>query len=227
MKNFIYINDATRKIGRATHASFDEAQLSTPVADPNSNSLALWGALNRNPGTTVPPVDEVLTPPTQFCVFAGESPFLRVATVVIPIKCTFELLGLLLEEDPMYHRNIIADVRQLSSASQVDWQELLQFHTVIQVDATPVFSVKEVITLFSKCDISVQLSVSLIVAPYRPDPKDQQAPPPRRTGSVTHCPPCYPWLGSFGPDTHGHCRERHQHGFRNKAHSPHMFIRPG
>jgi hypothetical protein len=142
MKNCIYINDATRKIGRATHASFDEAQLSTPVADLNSNSLAFWGALNRNPCTTVPPVDEVLTPPTQFCVFAGESPFLRVATVVIPIKCTFESLGLLLEEDPMSHRNIIADVRQLSSASQVDWQELLQFHTVIQVDATPVFSVK-------------------------------------------------------------------------------------
>jgi hypothetical protein len=80
MKNFIYINNATRKIGRATQASFDEAQISTPVADLNSNSLALWGALNRNPGTTAPPVDEILTPPTKCCGFAGESPFLRVAT---------------------------------------------------------------------------------------------------------------------------------------------------
>jgi hypothetical protein len=151
MKNFIYINNAIRKIGRATHASFDEAQLSTPVADLNSNSLALWGALNQNPGTTAPPVDEILTPPTQFCVFAEESPFLRVATVVIPLKCNFDSLGLILEEDPMSHRNIIADVRKFSSVSQVDWQELLQFRTIIQVDATPVFSVKEAIAQFGRC----------------------------------------------------------------------------
>jgi hypothetical protein len=122
MKNFIYINNVTRKIGRATHASFDKAQLSTPVADLNSNSLELWGALNRNPVTTAPPVDEVITPPILFYVFAEESPFLRVATVVIPIKCNFDSLGLILEEDPMSHRNIIADVQKFSSASQVDWQ---------------------------------------------------------------------------------------------------------
>jgi hypothetical protein len=103
MKNFIYINDTTRKIGRATHASFDEAQLSTPVADLKLNSLALWGALNRNPGTSIPPVDEVLAPPTHFCVFTGESPFLRFITVNISIKCTFESLDLMLEEDPMFH----------------------------------------------------------------------------------------------------------------------------
>jgi hypothetical protein len=145
----------------------------------NSNSLAVWGTLNINPGTTITPVDEVLTPPTQFCVFAGESPFLRVATVVISIKCTFESLVMILEEDPMSHIKTIADIRQLSSASQVDWQEVLQFHTVIQVDATPVFSVKEVIAQLSKCDISVQPSVSLIVAPYWPDQNDQQVPPPQ------------------------------------------------
>jgi hypothetical protein len=179
MKNFIYINNATRKIGRPTHASFDEAQLSTPVADLNSNSLALWGALNRNPGITAPPVDEILTPRTQFFVFAGEYPFLRVAAVVIPIKCNFDSLGLILEEDPMSHRNIIADVRKLSSASQVDWQELLQFRTVIQVDANPVFSIKEAIAQFGRCDISVQPSVSLIFAPYRLDPTDQQATSPQ------------------------------------------------
>jgi hypothetical protein len=97
MKNFIVINNFTRKIGRATHTSFDEAQLSTPIADLNSNSLALWGAINRNPGTTAPPVDEIITPPTQFCVFAEETPFLRVPTVVIPIKWNFDLLGLILE----------------------------------------------------------------------------------------------------------------------------------
>jgi hypothetical protein len=76
-------------------------------------------------------------------------------------------------------RNIIADVQQFSSASQVDWQELLQFHTVIQVDADKVFSVTEVLEQLRNCDISVQPSVSLIVAFYRPDPKDQQAPLPQ------------------------------------------------
>jgi hypothetical protein len=96
IKKIIYINDTTQKIGRATHASFDEAQLSTPVTDLNSNSSALWGALNINPGTMIPPVDEVVTPPTQFCVFAGESPFIRVTTVIISIRCSFELLGLML-----------------------------------------------------------------------------------------------------------------------------------
>jgi hypothetical protein len=178
MNNFIYINNATRKIGRATHASFDEAQLSTPVADLNSNSLALWGALNRNRGTTIPPMDEVLILPTQFGVFAGEYSFLRVTTVIISIRCTFESLGLMLEEYPMSHCNIIAYVRRFSSASRVGWKELLQFHTVVQVDAAPVFSIIEVLYQLRKCDISVQPSVSLIVAPYRPDRKDQKAPPP-------------------------------------------------
>jgi hypothetical protein len=44
MKTFIYRNDKTGKEGRATHAKFDKAQLSAPVADLSPNSLALWGA---------------------------------------------------------------------------------------------------------------------------------------------------------------------------------------
>jgi hypothetical protein len=65
MKNFIFINDATKKFGIATHAPFDEAQLSTPVADLKYNYLALWGALNRTPGTMIPPDKEIMTPPNQ------------------------------------------------------------------------------------------------------------------------------------------------------------------
>jgi hypothetical protein len=56
IKNFIYIKNATKKTGHATHTTFDEAQLSTPVADLNSYSLALWGTLILPP----PPPEEVL-----------------------------------------------------------------------------------------------------------------------------------------------------------------------
>jgi hypothetical protein len=125
----------------------------------------------------IPPEEEAVTPPHQLCAFTEESPFLRVTTVLIGIKCTFDSLGLMFDDDPMYHRNIIADGKHLFYASQVDCQRLLQFHTVIQVDTASVFSVVEVLDQLRKCDIFVQPSVSLIIAPYRPDPKDQHVPP--------------------------------------------------
>jgi hypothetical protein len=122
MKNFIYRNNRTKKEGRATHATFDETQLNTPMTDLIPPSLALWGALQRNPGTEAPSTEEIITPLEHFCVFSGNTPFLRVRTVQLPIKFTFDHLGLILETDPISHRNIIVDVQQYSSVSQIDWQ---------------------------------------------------------------------------------------------------------
>jgi hypothetical protein len=99
--------------------------------------------------------------------------------VQLPIKCTFDHLGLILETDPMSHRNIIVDVQQYSSVSQIDWQELLQFHTIIQIDLIPVFTCQEVHTVLQALDLSIQASATLLVAPYRPEPKDQDAPLPQ------------------------------------------------
>jgi hypothetical protein len=115
----------------------------------------------------------VLTRQNQISIFAEESPFSRVATVTIFIKCTFDYFGLMFEEDPMYNHNIIADAKHLSSASQVDWQCLLQLHTVIQVDTALVFSATEFLAQLRKRGIALQRSVLLIVIPYRPYPNDQ------------------------------------------------------
>jgi hypothetical protein len=106
MKKSVYLNDRTGKIGRATRATFDEAQLSSPVAGLSPTSLALWGALNRATASDVPVTADGITPPDQLCVFSVPSPFLAVATVVILVCCTFDHLGLVFESDPMSYRNI-------------------------------------------------------------------------------------------------------------------------
>jgi hypothetical protein len=120
MKIFVYLNDRTFKIGRATHATFDEAKLSSPVDDLWPNAMSLWGALNRAPASDVPITADVITHPDQFCVFSAPSPFLAVTTVVILFSCTFDHVVLVFESDPMSYINIIVDVVPHSSASHLD-----------------------------------------------------------------------------------------------------------
>jgi hypothetical protein len=131
------------------------------------------------PVSDVPVTADVITPPDQLCVFSAPSPFLAVATVIILVRCTFDHLGLVFESDPMSYRNIIVDVVPHCLASHLDWQHLLQFHTVIQIGQTAVFTVSEILSALSFVDSSTHDSVSLIVAPYRPGHTDQQAPLPQ------------------------------------------------
>jgi hypothetical protein len=118
-------------------------------------------------GAILPP------PPENFCIFADTSPFLKLRTVIIHIKCTFDDVSLLLEMDPMSHRNIVVDVALYSSASYLEWMTQLKFHTVVQIDDTPVFTVHEVHTKLSSLANTILDSFQLIVAPYKPDAKDQ------------------------------------------------------
>jgi hypothetical protein len=132
MKTFIYYNILTKKRVRATSARFDEAQLSA------SPDRALSGALQRSPGTNAPDIETIVTPPDKFCIFADDSPFLKVRTVIVRVACTFDYFGLLLETDPMSHRNIVVDITPYSLASHLEWTYQLQFHTIIYIDETPV-----------------------------------------------------------------------------------------
>jgi hypothetical protein len=64
--------------------------------------------------------------------------------------------------------------------------------TIIQVDSVPVFSVLEVKSALQAIDISVHGSLSLVVAPYHPDPKAQHALLPQIALdqlTVIHCHP--------------------------------------
>jgi hypothetical protein len=144
MKTFIYENIRTRRICRATHATFDEAQLNALPQDLSPNSKALWSSLSRQPGVPLEPSDTVLTPPENFCIFAESSPFLRTFVVRITVLCAYPHLGLLLVSDPMSRRNIVSEVTELSSAAKIDWEHDLRYRTIIQFDDTPVFLVKDV-----------------------------------------------------------------------------------
>jgi hypothetical protein len=95
-KNFILVNDASRNICRATHATLDNAQLSTHKDELTTKSLALWGALNCSSGTVTPSTAEMLTPPTDFCILATKYPLLNIDTIHIDIAT-----------DPAYRPNII------------------------------------------------------------------------------------------------------------------------
>jgi hypothetical protein len=92
----------------------------------------------------VPDVSEILAPAEKFCVFADESPFLKVSTVGIVTICSHDARGLIFETGPMSRRNIIVDVVPSSSCSRIKWMKPLQFHTVVQVEEIPVYSVVEV-----------------------------------------------------------------------------------
>jgi hypothetical protein len=63
MKNFIYNNLETQRIRRTTHATIDEAELNSPLADLTPSLHALLNAISRSPGNSISPMDEILTPP--------------------------------------------------------------------------------------------------------------------------------------------------------------------
>jgi hypothetical protein len=176
MKTFIYKNMCTKRRARAT---FDEAQLSTSEADLLPNSRAFRGALARSKGTNTPDTAAVLTPPEDFCAFDDSSPFLKVRTLTVIIKCTFDDFGLFFEMDPMSHHNITVDVAPFSLISHMEWNNLLQFHMVIRVDTVPIFMVQEVQFALAALDVATHASFDLLVVPYHPYQKDQHAPLPQ------------------------------------------------
>jgi hypothetical protein len=176
---FIYENLDTMKICRATHATFDESELNSPIAELTPNSRALWNALSRSPGTSIGQTDEVLTPPENFCIFAESSPFIITQVVKAPLSCTFDLLGLVLEADPMSRRNIIVNVTEYSSASHVDWEHDLRFRTIVMVDSTPVFLVSDVTRALYPVSPTSHVEVLLTVAAYPPDFSSQSSPLPQ------------------------------------------------
>jgi hypothetical protein len=235
MQKFIYENVRTCRICRATHATFDEAQLDALPQDLSPNSNALWPALSRQPGAPLEPSDTVLTPPENFCVFAESSPFLRTFVVRIVVLCSFPHLGLLIVSDPMSHCNIVSEVTEFSSAAKIDWEHDLRYCTIIQVDDTPVFLVKDVHKALANVDQATHESIRLIVAQCRADP--EPAPTPilqmamdqmRAIHNVLHGwdlspSPARPtgYIPSFARD----CGQRRHHGSRTKTHTPHVSQR--
>jgi hypothetical protein len=179
MKNFIYKNLETQRICRATHATFDEAELNSQLSELTPNSHALWNALSRSPGTSIGPTDEILTPPENFCVFAESSPFIITQVITVPLKCTFDLLGLILEADPMSRRNIIVNVTEFSSASRVNWEHDLRCRTIVMVDSTPVFLISDITRALSNISPDTHVDVSFTVAEYPPDLSTQASPLPQ------------------------------------------------
>jgi hypothetical protein len=139
-----------------THVTFDEAQLTARKDRLTPTYQALWSALQRPPGTDAPDVDDILTPPDKFCVFADESPFIKVTTVEIATIYSHAAYGLLFETDPMSRRNVIIDVVPSSSCSRIKWKTRLQFHTVVQVEYIPVYSFEEVTKALLTIDVETQ-----------------------------------------------------------------------
>jgi hypothetical protein len=77
-----------------------------------------------------------------------------------------------METDPMSHRNLVVDVTPLSYVSHLEWTSQLQFHTIVQIDKTPVYTVKEVKAKLVTLADSLPEYFKLIVAPYKPDSTD-------------------------------------------------------
>jgi hypothetical protein len=228
MKTFIYENVKTKNICRATHARFDEAQLSARQDRITPNSRALWGALQRSPGSDPPDIDEILTPPEKFCVFADDSPFLQVHTLAIATLCSHDTYGLLFETDPSSRQNIVVDVVASSSCSRIDWPKRLQFNTVIQVEDIPVYTVDEVKSALWTINVDTQTHFKLVVAPYRPEKKDQESPYPSSCSQSTSCRPSRrPWLDSRRSRHARHIQECRQHGHRYDTYTSHVPPRPG
>jgi hypothetical protein len=139
----------------------------------------MGGGLQSSPGTAAPDVEAIVTPPEKFCIFADDSPFLQVTTVLVEIRCTFDAFGLILETYPMSHRYLVMDVTPLSSASDLDWTRQVQFHTIIQIDDTPACTVAEFLAAFAALADILPESFRIIVAPYHPHAKDQHSPLPQ------------------------------------------------
>jgi hypothetical protein len=69
MKTFIYENIRTHRICRATHATFEEAELNTLTKGISPNSKVLWNVLSRHPSVELQASDETLTPPRKYLCF--------------------------------------------------------------------------------------------------------------------------------------------------------------
>jgi hypothetical protein len=179
MKTFIYESTRTHRICHATHATFYEAQLDSLPQDLPLNSKAIWSTLSCQSDSELNPLDTILTPPENFCVFAKYSPFIRTHVVHVAVQCVFPHLGLLLVADPMSCRNIVHEVTEFSSAAKIDWEHDLRYRTIIQVDTTPVFLIKDVHRALASVDVAIQDSARLIVVDYKADPQSEPAPIPQ------------------------------------------------
>jgi hypothetical protein len=138
----------------------------------------MWSALSRQPDSKLDPFDTILTPPDNFCIFSESSPFIRTHVVHVTVKYVFPHLGLLLVADTMSRRNIVHEVTEFSSAAKIDWEHDLRYRTIIQVDTTPVFIIKDAHQALALVDVATHDSVRLIVADYVADFKaDSQSEP--------------------------------------------------
>jgi hypothetical protein len=122
---------------------------------------------------------KLLPPPDHFFVFADEYPFLKVYTLRIATICSHDAYVMIFETDPASRRNTVIDVIYSSSCSRINWTKRLQFHTVIKVEDTPVYSISDVKTALWQISVDTQSQFQLIVAPYSPAKKYQEAPLPQ------------------------------------------------
>ena len=106
---FLYKSDLTGEICRATHATFDEANLDAPEHELTPSERAIWNAISHTKSSS-PATYEIVTPPKSLKSFAEANPFVFTTKVSIPIKCTTPHLGIKLESDPISRRNVIVDV---------------------------------------------------------------------------------------------------------------------
>jgi hypothetical protein len=178
-KTFIYENVKTKTIDRTAHARLDEAQLS---------ALQIASRLTRVLSGAPFNVHLARPPPTSMRSLLLQKSF--VLSRIIPLSSRFtpwpSLLffshdadGMLFDTDPASRRDIVVDVVASSSCSRINWTTRLQFHTVIQVEAVPVYTVAEVKAELWTINVDTQSHFKLILAPYRPEKKYQESPLPQ------------------------------------------------
>jgi hypothetical protein len=132
----------------------------------------------HNHWSSIASVNDIITPPEKFCIFAESTPFIITCSLKFPITCTFEPLGLVLESGPMLRHNFIVDVLAFSSVSELDWEHDFCFKTIVQVEANPVFLVLDVHRALSHVKISTHDVVTFILTEYSPEPSNQSSPLP-------------------------------------------------
>jgi hypothetical protein len=159
-------NQATKRICHATHATFDNAELNTrsPCGAP---------CLDRQESPVV--LRTRSRPPPRFY---ESSPFITTHVITVPLTCTFDHMGLVLEADPMSRRNLIVDVLALSSVSHTDWEHDFQFRTIVIVDKTPVFLVSYAHRVMYPVNVVSRDMVMFTVTEYNLDPSSQLSPLP-------------------------------------------------
>jgi hypothetical protein len=73
----------------------------------------------------------------------------------------------------MMQRNLVVDLTSFSTASYLELTTQLQFHTIIQIDEIPGFTVPEVTTKLASLADTLPESFQLKVPPYKPDATDK------------------------------------------------------